>query len=161
MCLRCCGRDHFGKCVEEARCFVCAGKHEESKHECTVESCGKRSEPCEHYAPKCANCQGSHQTRSKKCPERRLGRQNRVREQTEIRSSPPVMEMNMEMEQDDLLDVDGQTGTETMQSDQERTVSAEINASPLVVARVEPSDGTRRCFAYSINPPVTRSVSAE
>jgi hypothetical protein len=36
--------------------------------------------------------------------------------------------MNMEMEQDDLLDVDGQTGTETMQSDQERTVSAEINA---------------------------------
>jgi hypothetical protein len=30
MCLRCCGRDHFGKCVEEARCFVCAGKHEEA-----------------------------------------------------------------------------------------------------------------------------------
>jgi hypothetical protein len=49
-------------------------------------------------------------------------------EQTEILSSPPVMEMKMEMEQDDLLDVDGQTGTETMQSDQERTVSAEINA---------------------------------
>jgi hypothetical protein len=46
MCVRCCGRDHFSKCAEVAECFVCAGEHEGSKHECTVESCGKRSEPC-------------------------------------------------------------------------------------------------------------------
>jgi hypothetical protein len=43
MCMRCCGRDHFGKCTEEAKCFVCAGNHEGREHECTVESCSKRS----------------------------------------------------------------------------------------------------------------------
>jgi hypothetical protein len=60
MCMRCCGRDHIGRCAEEAKCFVCAGKPEVSKHQCTVESCSKRSEPCELCAAKCANCQGSH-----------------------------------------------------------------------------------------------------
>ena len=100
MCMRCCGRDHFGKCVEEAKCFICAGKHEGSKHECTIESCSKRSEPCEHYAARCANCQGPHQATSKKCPERRASRQKRARQRTEIRSSPPMIET--EIEQDDL-----------------------------------------------------------
>lgn len=108
MCMRCCGRDHFGKCVEEAKCFICAGKHEGSKHECTVESCGKRAEPCEHYAARCANCQGPHQATSKKCPERRASRQTRVRERTEIRSSPPMMETVME--QDDLPEAEHQAG---------------------------------------------------
>jgi hypothetical protein len=108
MCMRCCGRDHFGKCVEEAKCFVCAGKHEGSKHECTIESCSKRSEPCEHYAARCANCQGPHQATSKKCPERRASRQKHVRQRTEIRSSPPMMET--EMEQDDLPEAEHQAG---------------------------------------------------
>jgi hypothetical protein len=106
MCKRCCGRDHFGKCVEEAKCFVCAGKHEGSEHECTIESCGKRSEACEHYAAKCANCQGPHQATSKRCPERRASRQTRARERAEIRSSPPVMET--EMEDEDLPEAEGQ-----------------------------------------------------
>jgi hypothetical protein len=47
MCMRCCGRDHFRKCIEEAKCFVCAGTHEGKEHGCTIESCSKRSEPCE------------------------------------------------------------------------------------------------------------------
>lgn len=81
MCMRCCGRDHYGKCVEEAKCFIRAGKHEGSKHECTVESCSGRAEPCEHYAARCANCQGPHQATSKKCPERRASRQKHVRQQ--------------------------------------------------------------------------------
>jgi hypothetical protein len=54
--MRCCGRDHFGKCVEEAKCFICAGKHKGSKHEYIIESYSKRAEPCEHYAARCANC---------------------------------------------------------------------------------------------------------
>jgi hypothetical protein len=108
MCMRCCGRDHFGKCVEEAKCFVCAGKHEGSKHECTIESCSKRAEPCEHYAARCANCQGPHQATSKKCPERRASRQKQGRQRTEIRSSPPMMET--EMEQDDLPEAEDQAG---------------------------------------------------
>lgn len=36
--------------LEEAKYFVCAGKREGSKYECSVESCSKRSGPCEHYA---------------------------------------------------------------------------------------------------------------
>jgi hypothetical protein len=56
MYMRCCGRDHFGKCIEEAKCFVCAGNHEGREYECTIESSSKRSEPCEHYTAKCANC---------------------------------------------------------------------------------------------------------
>jgi hypothetical protein len=47
MCMRCCGRDHFRKCIEEAKCFVCAGTYEGKEHECTIESCSKRLEPCE------------------------------------------------------------------------------------------------------------------
>jgi hypothetical protein len=129
MCMRCCGRDHFGKCAGEAKCFVCAGKHEGSKHECTVESCGKRSEPCEHYAARCANCQGPQQARSKRCPERRTSRQTRVGEPTEIRSSPPRMEM--EMEQDDLPDADGRSGIGRVQLEQERIVPAEMIAMPV------------------------------
>jgi hypothetical protein len=56
ICMRCYGCDHFGKCTEEARCFVCAGNYEGREHEYTIESYSKRSEPCEHYAAKCANC---------------------------------------------------------------------------------------------------------
>jgi hypothetical protein len=55
MCMRCCGRDHFVKCVEEAKCFVCAGEQEWSKQWCAVRGCGKRSEPCEHRATNHAN----------------------------------------------------------------------------------------------------------
>lgn len=36
MCMRCCGRDHFGQCTEDPKCFVCAGDHEGSKHDCNV-----------------------------------------------------------------------------------------------------------------------------
>jgi hypothetical protein len=42
MCMLCCGRDHFGKCVEEAKCLVYAGKHEGSKHECSASTYGKQ-----------------------------------------------------------------------------------------------------------------------
>jgi hypothetical protein len=120
MCMRCCGRDHFGKCVEEAKCFICAGKHEGSKHECTIESCSKRAEPCEHYAARCANCQGPHQATSKKCPERRASRQKQVRQRKEIRSSPPMMET--EMEQDDLPEAEHQSGAISPQDDPTQTL---------------------------------------
>jgi hypothetical protein len=125
MCMRCCGRDHFGKCVEEAKCFVCAGKHEGREHECTIESCSKRSEPCEHYAAKCANCRGPHQATSKRCPERRASRRSHVPERTEIRSSPPRTEM--ETEQDNLPDVEGRAGMETSQTELERTDPADAH----------------------------------
>ena len=125
MCMHCCGRDHFGKCVEEAKCFICAGKHEGSKHECSVESCRKRSEPCEHFAAKCANCQGPHQATSKRCPERRTSRRTRMPEQNEISSSPP--RMDMETEQDDLPDSDGRKGMEVSQAELETAGPAEVH----------------------------------
>jgi hypothetical protein len=103
-----------------AKCFICAGKHEGSKHECTIESCSKRAEPFEHYAARCANCQGPHQATSKKCPERRASRQKRVRERTEIRSSPPMMET--EMEQDDLPEAEHQAGATSPNGDPTQTL---------------------------------------
>jgi hypothetical protein len=92
MCMRCCGRDHVGQCTEDAKCFVCAGDHEGSKHECTAENCSKRSAPCEHQVAKCANCEGPHLATSPRCPERRSSRQTRQRKVAEMRSSPPAME---------------------------------------------------------------------
>lgn len=127
MCARCCGRDHFGKCVEEAKCFICAGKHEGSKHECTIEGCGKRSEPCEHYAARCANCGGPHQAMSKRCPERRASRHTRTRERTEMRSSPPMMET--EMDQDDLLETEDRVDMPTKQTESKRTSPATTNST--------------------------------
>lgn len=100
MCMRCCGSDHFGKCTGEARCFVCAGEHAGSQHHCSVEGCGRKSEPCEHHMAKCANCGGSHIATSRKCPEKRSHRQTRAPKTTEIRSSPPMMET--EEERDEL-----------------------------------------------------------
>jgi len=48
-------RDHFGKCVEEAKYFIYASKHKGSKHEYSVESCSKRAGLYKHYAAKYAN----------------------------------------------------------------------------------------------------------
>ena len=100
MCMRCSGSDHFAKCTEEARCFVCAGEHAGSEHHCDAEGCGKRSEPCQHHVAKCANCDGSHMATSRKCLERRSHRQTRATKPTEITSSPPALET--EQEQDEL-----------------------------------------------------------
>lgn len=98
MCMRCCGRDHFGQCTEEPKCFVCAGDHEGSKHECTAEGCSKRSAPCEHQVAKCANCKGPHTATSPRCPEKRPNRQSRQQKEAEMRSSPPAMKSAAEVE---------------------------------------------------------------
>ena len=92
MCMRCCGRDHFGQCTEDPKCFVCAGDHEGSKHECKVEGCSKRSGPCEHHVARCAICKGPHPATSPRCPERRSSRQTIKQKDAGMRSSPPAME---------------------------------------------------------------------
>lgn len=90
--MRCCGREHFGQCTEDPKCFICAGEHEGSKHECTAEGCKKRSGPCEHHVAKCANCEGPHPATSPRCPERRSSGKTRQQKEAGLRSSPPVME---------------------------------------------------------------------
>lgn len=100
MCMRCCGRDHFGQCTEDPKCFVCAGDHEGSKHECAAEGCSKTAAPCEHQVAKCANCKGPHPATSPRCPEKRSSRQLRQQREAEMRSSPPAMESAAE--EDDL-----------------------------------------------------------
>lgn len=112
MCMRCCGRDHFGQCTEDPKCFVCAGDHEGSKHKCTAEGCSKMSAPCEHQVARCANCKGPHPATSPRCPERRSSRQTRQQKGAEIRSSPPAMEPVAE---NDDLTMDGD------QMDREKT----------------------------------------
>lgn len=121
MCMRCCGRDHFGKCTEEARCFICAGEHEGIKHRCAFQDCGKKSEPCEHHVAKCANCKGPHPATSRRCPERWSRRQVHAKQPTEMRSSPPRIRMQSEQ---DGLPTNGQlTETEVSPSDFQRSTS--------------------------------------
>jgi hypothetical protein len=88
ICMNCCGPDHFGKCAEAARCFVCAGEHEGGKHKCEIVGCNKKSEPCEHCVAKCTNCGGSHMATSLRCPEKRQA-QSRNKNIAGIQSSPP------------------------------------------------------------------------
>jgi hypothetical protein len=137
MCMHCCGRDHFGKCVEEAKCFVCAEGHEGAKHKCNAEGCSKKREPCEHHEAKCANCGGPHMATSRRCPEKRSTRQTRVRQPKDIRSSPPTM--STELDQDDLPTQGGQMEMDTTPSDSETTtptdtieISSNIDVHPIM-----------------------------
>jgi hypothetical protein len=95
MCMQCCGRDHFGRCTEQAKCFICAGEHAGAKHQCNAEGCGKKTEPCQQSVAKCANCEGPHMATSHSCPEKRSNRQTRVRNQDDMRSSPPTMDTEL------------------------------------------------------------------
>ena len=92
LCMRCCGRDHFGQCTGDTKCSICVGDHEGSKHECTVEDWGKRSRPCEHHATEYANSKVPHPATLPRCPERRSSRQTRKQKEPEMRSSPPAVE---------------------------------------------------------------------
>jgi hypothetical protein len=92
MCMQCCGHDHFGKCTETAKCYICAGEHEGAKHQCTTEGCGKKAEPCDHHVAKCANCGGAHVATSRRCPEKFSSRQKRANDLQGMRSSPPLMD---------------------------------------------------------------------
>jgi hypothetical protein len=92
ICIRCCGRDHFGQYTEDPKCFLCAENHEGSKHECTAEGRSKRSGSCEHHVAKCVNCEGPHPATSSRCSERRSSRQTCQQKVAEMRSSPPTME---------------------------------------------------------------------
>lgn len=150
MCMRCCGRDHFGQCTEEPKCFECAGDHEGSKHECTAESCSKRSGPCEHHAAKCANCEGPHPATSIRCPERRSKRQTRERKTTEMRSSPPAMEMAIG--QGDRSIEGDQVETGTTHADRDRT-------SPPRVIPISSNNGTPEPLPESqLSPRPTREL---
>jgi hypothetical protein len=130
MCMRCCGRDHFGQCTQDPKCFVCAGDHEGSKHDCAAETCVKRLGSCDHHARKCANCKGSHLATSPRCPEKKSRRQARQQKENEMRSSPPAMESAAE--QDDL-------SIERDQAKIEMTPADSDQASPLLVIPI-PSD---------------------
>jgi len=98
MCMQCCGQDHFGRCPELAKCYICAGDHEGTKHICEAEGCGKKEETCEHHTAKCANCGGAHMATSRKCPERFESRQRRTNNLKTMRSSPPLI--NTELSED-------------------------------------------------------------
>jgi len=121
MCMRCCGRDHFGKCAAEAKCFVCAGEHEGTKHQCAMEGCGKKSEPYEHHVAKCVNCKGPHPATSRKCPERWSSKQAHADMPTGMRSSPP--ETRTQSEQDGPLIDEDPSETNVSPSDLQRTTS--------------------------------------
>lgn len=124
MCMRCCGRDHFGQCTKDPQCFVFAGDHEGSKHEWTAEGCSKRSGPCEHHPAKCANCKEPHPATSPRCPEKRSSRQTRQQMEAEMRSSPPAMEPAAE--KDDLtMDAD-QMETEVTPRDLDQIMPTQV-----------------------------------
>lgn len=117
MCMQCCGQDHFGRCPELAKCYICAGEHEGAKHLCVAEGCGQKEEPCEHHAAKCANCGGAHMATSRKCPERFESRQRRTNNLHDIRSSPPLMDTGSSKDQPSK---ESEEETHTPQPDHER-----------------------------------------
>lgn len=94
ICMQCCGRDHFGKCSETAKCYVCAEQHKGLEHRCQTKGCEKKSAPCEHHAAKCANCGGKHMATSPRCPEKWHQKQRKKNEATELQHSQP--EVNTE-----------------------------------------------------------------
>jgi hypothetical protein len=105
MCIRCYGRDHFSKCAEEAKCFVCTGDYEGINYQYAVEGCSKKLEPCEHHVAKCVNCKGPYPATSRRCPERWSSKQAHANMPTGMRSSPP--ETRTQSEQDGpLIDED-------------------------------------------------------
>jgi hypothetical protein len=129
MCMRCCGRDHFGQCSEDPKCFVCAGDHGGSKHGCTAEGCSKMSALCEHQVAKCANCKGPHPATSPRCPEKRSSRQTRQQRQAEMRSSPPAMEPveeEEEEEEEDLIMNGDQMEMESTPTDPDRIIPTQV-----------------------------------
>jgi hypothetical protein len=48
MCIHYYSRDHFGKCVEEAKCFIYAKGHKGAKHKCNTEGYSKKTELYKH-----------------------------------------------------------------------------------------------------------------
>lgn len=137
MCMRCCGRDHFGQCTEEPKCFVCAGDHEGSKHECIAEGCSKRSASCKHLVAKCANCKGPHPATSPRCPDRRSSRQSRQKKEAEMRSSPPAMVTAAEDE--DLTTPGDQMETEMTPADPDQTTPTQVIPSSSEMSTPESS----------------------
>jgi hypothetical protein len=71
ICIHCYGRNHFSKCVELAKCCICAEQHKGSEYQCPIEGCGKELMVYMHQAAKCANCGGKYIVMSIRCPERR------------------------------------------------------------------------------------------
>ena len=124
--MHCCGRDHFGKCWEKAKCFVCAEGHEGAKHKFNAEGYSKKTEPCKHYAARCANCEGPHMATSRRCPKTRSSRQTFMRKPIDIRSSPPTIDT--ELDQDDLPFQGGQTEMDATLFELERAMPTEAIA---------------------------------
>jgi hypothetical protein len=114
MCMYCYGRDHFGKCLEKAKCFVCAKGHKGAKHKCNTEGCSKKTEPYEHHTARCATFKGTHIATSRRCPEKRSSLQTFRRKPIDICSS--LLTMDMELDQDDLPSQGGQTRVANSQS---------------------------------------------
>lgn len=74
VCPVCCGISHdcLGKCGQRpVQCTLCAGPHKLEEHKCGVNGCEAGfGKICTHVTAVCANCKGSHQSTSGKCPAR-------------------------------------------------------------------------------------------
>lgn len=68
-CNRCWSFDHHtSKCLNPARCRVCAGDHTELTHTCnSCPSTAKAQKGCNHIPIKCVNCGEAHMADSTKC----------------------------------------------------------------------------------------------
>jgi hypothetical protein len=62
----------YKACVEKPRCYICAGAHEASEHECPVKGCkASPGKGCTHLPTKCIHCQGPHMAIAGYCPKRK------------------------------------------------------------------------------------------
>jgi hypothetical protein len=83
--------------TEGAKCFLCAGEHQGSKHECTAESCTRDQD---HASTTWRSVRIVKTTlgNMRRCPKGKSSRQARQQKVTEMRSSPPVMEIATEQD---------------------------------------------------------------
>jgi len=66
------GHTTFRGCTGPPRCYICAGPHEASEHQCPVQTCtAKTGKACVHLPIKCIHCKGAHLATASYCPKRR------------------------------------------------------------------------------------------
>ena len=74
ICPKCCQYGHqiYKACTKTPRCYIYAGAHEASEHECPVKGCtAKPGKGCIHLPIKCIHCQGPHMAIAGYCPKRK------------------------------------------------------------------------------------------
>ena len=92
--MKCCGIGHErqGNCGDRPeKCIMYTDAYLASEHQCEVNRCRKgKGKLCVHVVARYANCQGSHQANSARCPSRQKAEMQARKNKTVKNLKPPV-----------------------------------------------------------------------